>query len=188
MNTSMALGQSAGVLLQLFASLLIADFCSGVLHWVEDRYLTQHWPIVGKLIVNANNLHHAQPRAFTGDGFWLRNWPSLFVGLVLAFGFWLAGWVTVFTVSLVAVSSILPTQAHYWAHLRAAETPAVVRGLQRIGLLQSPQHHWRHHRGAKDNYFCTMTNLVNPVLEHVQFFQRLEKLITFLAGAQPKTA
>ncbi|MEO1151961.1 MAG: fatty acid desaturase CarF family protein [Pseudomonadota bacterium] len=186
MNTFVALGHILTLLLQLFAALLVADLFSGVLHWVEDRYLKRHWPVVGRLIVEANDVHHACPRAFTKDGFWLRNWPSLFVAAVLALGFCAVGCITVFTVSLVLVSSVLPTQAHYWAHRTVEENPRIVTALQRAGLFQSAQHHWRHHRGAKDKYFCTMTNFVNPVLERFQIFHRLERLMSTMASMQAK--
>lgn len=174
--------------LQLFAALLVADFFSGVLHWLEDRYLQRHWPIVGKIIVAPNDLHHAKPRAFTLDGFWLRNWPSLCVATILSVWFISTGWINVFTIGLVLASSILPTQAHYWAHRTPDENGPVVAMLQKIGIIQSAQHHWRHHRGAKDNYFCTMTDYVNPVVEYLKFFQRTEWFISFLFQARPKSA
>lgn len=176
------------ILFQLFAALIVADFFSGVLHWLEDRYLQRHWPVIGEVIVAPNDLHHADPRAFTHDGFWLRNWPSFFVAGCLLIWFTFAGWFNPFSIGLLMASSLLPTQVHYWAHRTPEENGPVIVMLQKIGLIQSSQHHWRHHRGSKDNYFCTMTDYVNPVLEYLRVFQRTEVLITNLFGARPKTA
>jgi ubiquitin-conjugating enzyme E2 variant len=52
--------------------------------------------------------------------------------------------------------------------------------------LQSPRHHGRHHSGAKDSYYCVVTNVLNPVLEKVNFWRRLETVVEHATGKAPK--
>lgn len=174
------------VFIQIVSAWLLADFLSGVLHWFQDRYCQRYWPVIGDIIVEPNDIHHVTPRSFTTDGFFLRNWASFVVAFVAGFLFYGTGTLNWFTGGFVAASSFLPTQAHYWAHRSETENGPLISTLQRLGVIQSSQHHWRHHRGSKDKYFCTMTDFVNPVLERIQFFQRVEKVIKFVTGVRPK--
>ena len=48
-----------------FAVLLVADLISGLFHWLEDSYGDEGWPIVGRLVTQANVLHHFEPRHMT---------------------------------------------------------------------------------------------------------------------------
>ena len=43
----------------------LTDFLSGLLHWLEDAYGNEDWPITGRLITRPNILHHYDPRYFT---------------------------------------------------------------------------------------------------------------------------
>lgn len=43
----------------------MADFVTGVFHWWEDRYGNPAWPVIGKLVVEPNILHHARNEKFT---------------------------------------------------------------------------------------------------------------------------
>jgi len=50
------------ILLKTIAILLLVDFISGVLHWLEDAYGNEEWPIIGKQITKPNIIHHHDPR------------------------------------------------------------------------------------------------------------------------------
>lgn len=171
---------------QIVTAYLLTDFLSGVLHWLQDRYLRRDWPVIGPILVVPNELHHAEPAAFTRDGFLIRNWASFLVAIIVALGLLATGTLNWFTGTFAASSALLPTQAHYWAHRAPQLNGPVITWLQRVGVIQSQRHHFTHHRGDKDIYFCTMTNWVNPMLERIRFFQRLETLIERTAGIAPK--
>ena len=49
--------------------------------------------------------------------------------------------------------------------------------LQRLYVLQTPRHHGRHHQGDKNTHYCVVTTFLNPLLEEVGFWRRLEKLV-----------
>jgi len=53
------------IILEIVITFLIADLVSGLLHWFEDAYGQEHWPITGRLITRPNILHHYDPRYFT---------------------------------------------------------------------------------------------------------------------------
>ena len=78
----------------------------------------------------------------------------------------------------------LSNEIHAAAHAKARSLPGPVRALQRMGLIQSPLHHAAHHRHLKNVNFCTLTDWVNPALERVRFWRRLEALMRYTAGVR----
>ena len=50
------------LLLQAAGVVLAADLASGVIHWIEDAYIREDTPWVGRWIGRANTLHHHLPR------------------------------------------------------------------------------------------------------------------------------
>ena len=66
------------LVVQLLLGWLLADFLSGVLHWIEDRFGRgrEHWPVLGQLIFAPNLLHHADPTDFLRASFVGRNWTT----------------------------------------------------------------------------------------------------------------
>ena len=87
--------------------------------------------------------------------------PALVAGLLL------------FTAGIAATNRF-----HQWAH--ADRVPRWVAALQRRGLILSPEHHARHHRGAHDRAYCVTTGWLNPLLDAVAFFARLEAAVRWL--------
>jgi plasmanylethanolamine desaturase len=60
--------------------------------------------------------------------------------------------------------------------------------LQRAYVLQTPRHHGRHHQGEKNSHYCVVTNFLNPLLEEVGFWRRLETGVEKLTGRKPRHA
>ncbi len=183
-NSAIAL-QALWICLNIIAAWLFTDFMSGVLHWFQDRYCQRHWPVLGPAFAEPAAIHHADPKDFTRCNFIERNWPSFVTAFILALIFIIFDAVNVFTVSFILMSAVLPTEIHYWAHRSPAQKNKLILSLQRLGVIQSNAHHWRHHRGAKDTNFCAMTDYVNPVLEQIRFFKRVEWVISRVFGVQP---
>jgi hypothetical protein len=57
-----------------------------------------------------------------------------------------------------------------------------VAWLQRAQVLQTTRHHSRHHQGQRNTHYCVISNLLNPVLEEVQLWVRIERAIERLTG------
>jgi ubiquitin-conjugating enzyme E2 variant len=151
---------------------LAADFLSGAFHWWEDRYGRTSWPLVGPWIIAPNRLHHVKPLAFLEKTFWGRNNASIIasslVGAVLAATFGMSLWLAV-----MGLGGALANEVHRYTH-QPSQAPAWVRLLQEIGLLQSPKSHALHHRPPQDRNYCVLSDWLNPVLEKVRLWDRLE--------------
>ena len=166
---------SAG--LQLAFGWLLADFLSGVLHWSEDRGGPgrEHWPILGSQVFAPNIQHHSDPLALTESGFVERNWTTWAavapIALVLAWIFGLQLWIV-----SAATGGAMANEIHTWAH-RKTMAPAWAQSLQQIGLIQSPKQHAVHHVPDFKRNYCIVTDYLNPTLERLDFWRRLESLV-----------
>ena len=165
----------------VFVCYLLADLLAGFWHWVEDRYFREDWPVIGKYIAEPNDLHHRKPNAFLAQSYWQRNWTTILpatIGFLLTFPNPLC---------LVFVFVSQANEIHAWAHSKG-KVSRWVATLQQTGILQSPKHHADHHRNPFDVKYCVMTDWLNPLLDQLQFWQRLEWMIERLTGIRPKTA
>lgn len=167
--------------IELVLGLLAVDLASGLVHWAEDTFGTESTPLVGRWIIALNVLHHRDPTAFVTKGWLASSWDlALLAGLVVAIAI-AGGWFGP-GVALCAFVGANANQIHKWCHA-PARAPLVVRALWRVGLLQSPGHHARHHRDEKNRAYCVVTPFVNPVLDRLGFWRALERCIVPFSGA-----
>ena len=174
------------LLLEILAVLLVVDFASGLLHWAEDTYWTESTPVVGRWIVRPNVEHHEDGAAFVRLGYWRSNWDLLLLGgLVVALAWWLdrLTW-HVWVFALVGGNA---NQLHKWGHTPRRDTPALVRWLQAVHVVQSPAHHAGHHGGERNTRYCVVTEILNPVLDGLGFWRALERLFASPRSAPRRT-
>jgi sterol desaturase/sphingolipid hydroxylase (fatty acid hydroxylase superfamily) len=164
----------AGAIGEALIGWLVADFLSGVFHWWQDRLTSPRWRIIGPWLIEPSRLHHRQPRAFLAGSFLRRNGPAF--ALVVGVG---AAWLALFGPTIALASAIvggaLTTQVHYWTHRPSIVGP-FLRVLQETGVLQSPKHHAGHHRPPQDRRYCALTDWLNPTLDALDVWGRLERL------------
>lgn len=158
---------------------LLADFVAGFWHWVEDRYFDERWPIIGDYIAKPNTLHHAQPTAFLYQSYFQRNWTTF---IPAGIGFALT---CPHPSCLIFLFVSQANEIHAWAHQKGKVSDWVAV-LQETGLLQSPMHHGHHHRSPFLVKYCVMTNWLNPILDWLEFWRRLEWLVERTTGIRPK--
>ncbi len=167
--------------LQIPCAILLADLLSGLVHWAEDTFGTETTPVVGPWIVAPNVLHHTDGSAFVAKSWFASSWDLALVALLSVAlsiaGGWFGSGVVVFV--LLGANA---NQLHKWCHA-AARAPLPVRAAWRLGLLQGPGHHARHHRGDKHAAYCVVTPFVNPVLDRLGFWRALERVIVPFVGA-----
>ncbi|MGL4574563.1 MAG: fatty acid desaturase CarF family protein [Burkholderiaceae bacterium] len=177
MATSMVVSAAGAVLL--------ADFLSGAVHWAEDAYARKDTPIIGKWIGQANIEHHVKPRAFVVRGWWASSWDLALASTAVVIGAW---WLNMLTwqVWLFAIVAANANQIHKWAHRAPHENGAFVTWLQRMKLIQTQRHHAKHHSGKKDSHYCSITNFLNPILEELEFWQKLERFNARVFGLKRK--
>ena len=169
------------IALQALGVILLADFVAGLVHWLEDAYGSEDTPLVGSLLIKPNIVHHHYPRFFTKLSWWQSSWDLLLVGAAILGG---AAWLDALTwqVGLFVIISVNANQVHKWSHMSRAEVGPVVAFLQDCRILLTPRQHALHHTDPKNTYYCPVTNLVNPVLEAIRFWDRLEAAVEWLTG------
>jgi ubiquitin-conjugating enzyme E2 variant len=168
--------------LGILGSVLLADFLSGLAHWIEDSYFSPDTQLIGPTI-RKNILHHGQPQAFVRNPWAVTIRSSLFwavsTGVVLyPFGILGPVWVGALGITVFA------NQIQKWAHMNGATVPRAIRWLQASRLLQTPAHHNRHHGGRLDTHYCVVTNALNPVLDAIGFWRALETVIRRVSGCE----
>lgn len=154
------------------ACLLVADFFSGLGHWLEDTYGgndNSNW--LKSWIVDDNITHHRKPNTILNGGWWecnrvLMSAAAAVAVVCICLRLW--HWQVYLTLLIGSHSNHI----HRWAH--TAKVPRVVALLQKAGIFQSRQHHARHHFSPYSIRFCTTTNWLNPVLDAARFWRGLE--------------
>lgn len=164
------------ILIQIFLLWLLADFITGIVHWWQDAYGNPTWPIVGKYVVKPNLKHHKDPRGMLKDSYWQKTGASFIVGIILISVFYLAGWHS-WRMVLCILMCTQGNEIHAMGHRSDKENGKLIVGLQNIGVIQTRRTHGWHHKAPYDTNFCVMTEFLNPVLNKINFFSRLEFLI-----------
>jgi hypothetical protein len=168
--------------IEVLAAWFFADFFSGLGHWFQDRVMTK--PFKNQLLESirlSNELHHDRPGAMLKYS-WFENVNTTLVFTApLAIALFLIGapvvlWLAVFFLSF---SNLI----HRFSHTRKVN--GFIKIGQGIGIFASFGHHFQHHFDKdgvirKDDStirYCVMTDWVNPILDRIGFFDRLEKFL-----------
>lgn len=166
----------------VFGGFVAADFLSGVAHWAGDTVGDERTPIIGKHFVTPFREHHVDPKAITRHDFvetngnsCIASLPAMLVLVVVMpkranLWFYLC-----IAVACAALFVFCTNQFHKWAH--ADRPPALVRWLQRMRLILSPEHHAIHHAAPHDKYYCITVGWMNPVLTRLRFFRACEVVV-----------
>jgi ubiquitin-conjugating enzyme E2 variant len=173
-------------LLEAVGVILLVDFASGLIHWVEDTFWTEDTPLVGRWIVVPNVLHHHDGSAFVRNNWLQSSWDLLTVGaLIVGFSYLtnLLSW----QVWLFVAIGVNANQIHKWSHVPPGKVPSWVRALQSLYVLQSSAHHVAHHRNQKNSAYCVITPVLNPVLKKMRFWRALDQILV-RPSAAPRRA
>ena len=177
------------VVLQVVLIIMLADFAAGVVHWIEDAYVREDTPFIGSFIGKANVIHHHLPRYMTRNNWWQSSWDLLCLSALMVIGAWALGVLT-WQVWLFAAVSTNANQVHKWSHQTRKENGRVISFLQDVHVLQTPHHHAIHHTNPKNVRYCPITNLVNPLLDGVCFWDGIERILshTIKLNRRPDTS
>lgn len=167
--------------LQAIGVILAADFTAGLIHWIEDAYIREDTPFVGRLIGVPNTVHHHLPRRMTRNTWWQSNWDLLLVMGLLVGAAALLGRLT-WHVWLFAFVAGNANEVHKWSHRTRRENGRFISWLQDLRILQTPHHHAIHHTNPKEVHYCPITNALNPILDTLHFWEGLEWLLARVFG------
>lgn len=155
------------------ASILIADFVTGIFHWAEDTWLAPGQSRFLDTYVTQENIdHHQHPGKIRAGNYWATNRVCIALAAFAAAAlllFQVHLWEPYFILAILSQSN----QIHLWAH--SSRAPRWVQLLQRYGVLQSPKHHAMHHTTFATNY-CAVTEFLNPLLDRNGFWRALESI------------
>ena len=175
------------IVLSIPVSLLGGDFISGVVHWAADTYCSEDTPIVGPGFVKPFRLHHLYPRditthhlAATVGNVCVMAVPVLSLCLYLIWSDDVSSWLAlaVLCVSLMSLATAATNQFHKWAH--SENPPAYARPLQRLRFVLEPAHHELHHTAPFESHYCITNGWLNPLLNKIKFFRRIERALALL--------
>ena len=163
----------------------VADLLTGFVHWLEDNYGEEDWPIVGRSVIAPNLLHHTQPRAFLENNWWRSADYQVYASIFVLGAAFLGGWLCRDLV-MVFVIAANGNEVHKWAHRTKVENGRFITWLQDHRVIQSRRHHANHHRRLHKSHYCTITLWVNPLLDNTGFWRFLEFLIAAFSGVLPR--
>lgn len=157
------------------------DLVSGIVHWAADTYGSEDTPVIGPSLVKPFRLHHIYPRDICTHGLvettgnvCILAVPALSLSLYLMWLMPKSGWLafSVAWLALTAAATAATNQFHKWAH---QESPSsLARWLQRRRLVLEPEHHQMHHTEPFNMNYCITNGWLNPLLNRLKFFRRLE--------------
>ncbi|NRA36685.1 MAG: hypothetical protein HRU15_00965 [Planctomycetes bacterium] len=174
-----------GVCLKALGIVFISDLLVGFVHWLEDRYGQESWPIVGKTVIAPNLLHHDKPRAFLKNSWWASADYQCMAAAACFVISVLCGFFT-WELALFLILAINGNEVHKWSHRSKKENGSIITALQRWHVIQSRAHHGRHHGGDRDTHYCSLTPWVNPLMDKFKFWRALEWCILKTTGVGPR--
>jgi plasmanylethanolamine desaturase len=169
------------ILLKIILCLYGADFFTGFIHWLEDTFWTEETPIVGKWLIQPNELHHQKPTAFLMNTWWQSSYDAIIIGFIILFIAQLTKHLT-WEIALFILISISACQIHKYSHQPLSRLPAFIRFLQKIKIIQDSTHHVKHHTGEKNTNYCLITPFLNPLLRKTRFWEFLGVIFEPLFG------
>ncbi|CAN5752578.1 hypothetical protein BH18ACI4_BH18ACI4_25690 [soil metagenome] len=161
-------------------ALVLGDFVGGLVHWAADTYFSEDTPVVGPALIKPFRQHHIFPLDIcTHTLVSIVGNVCILAGPILALCLYLL-WVTrhgllafaILCTTLVAAATVATNVFHKWAH---QEKPSAgVRWLQRMRLVLEPKHHQVHHTEPFKMHYCITNGWLNPLLNKIGFFRKLE--------------
>ena len=162
---------------------LAADLVAGFVHWYCDTFFSVNTPVIGPAIIRGFREHHSDPMGITRHSFAEVNGSNCWVMVPILIVVLAAGGPSPTRSSLAghaflllfALAIFATNQFHRWAH--AENPPAIAQILQRWGLILTPERHQIHHSGGHDRGYCVTSGWLNPLLDRLGLFDRLESLV-----------
>ncbi|MGE0496177.1 MAG: fatty acid desaturase CarF family protein [Vulcanimicrobiota bacterium] len=187
----------AGALAAGVAGYAAADFGSGVFHHFIDNYpkkpdiakpgeLSWNTPVIGDMAAEFQ-VHHHFTRDLEKVPFISNLYPSgkfMWAGLAALAAFSPNAAVTAAGTAFLG-GAFLAQGSHRWTH--EPNPPAIGKFLQKVGLAQSKEDHYTHHKMPWADHYCIVNGMWNPVLTRNDFWRKWEGLIYRTTGAEPNS-
>ena len=177
------------IILQIILAFLLADFITGIFHWIEDTYLDYciDIPFISD-IAKDNDMHHYFPRSIVAYSYWENTRVNLILGVIMLVVIYAVNknffvnnicFVLIFT-----FFAVISNVCHRFSHMRDCENSQTVIFLQKIGILSSHTYHSVHHETSLTRY-CPISVYNNYILDSIYFWRILECIVFLLTGITP---
>lgn len=173
---------------------LSGDLVSGFVHWAADTYGSENTPVVGQSLIKPFRMHHLYPRDICVHNLVSTVGNTCILAVpVLALCLYLL-WITdhgllafiILCTTLMAAATVATNLFHKWAH---QESPSKgIRLLQRMRLVLDPDHHQLHHTQPFDKHYCITNGWLNPLLNKIGFFRKIEAILSVIGIKRSNTA
>ena len=157
--------------------LWLADFATGLFHWLVDIYGNPNWPFIGPAYIEPSHLHHDEDIyvfELSTIVTHLYIWTAV---VIVGLFFWSIGMMNLVIASACGFG-FLTNIIHRWSHTRPEDNVFIVRWLQKLGLFQSTTHHTFHHSGDSGSHYCLLTDHINPILETLGLWRGLDRFMS----------
>ena len=161
---------------------LLADLIAGMVHWIADRFFDPETPLLGPMLIAPFREHHVDALGITRHDFFEVSGNNALITIPLVGLIFLLPEPTTFAMFFgvahlfsLSVALVATNQFHRWAH--SPSPPPIARRLHAWGLILTPRGHAKHHRRGHDRAYCVTSGWLNPLLDRVQIFTRIEQLL-----------
>jgi len=145
-------------------SLVYTEFASATMHLSADNEAFSDLPLFGPL-ARSFQWHHRDPTGIVRMS-WIEHMGALDVGMVILLVWALcnprAKYLGIFALMTMPMMYLMMA-THRWTHCAPSDIPAIVRYLQRSGVLLTPEGHSTHHADYEIN-FSLLTGWSNPII------------------------
>ncbi len=175
-------GEWLAALFGIVGGYLLADFLAGSVHWIADRFFDPETPVLGPMLIAPFRDHHVDALGITRHDFFEVSGNNALVTIPLVVFLvtrpapvdFLPHFLVVLGASLT-LALFVTNQFHSWAH--SPSPPRIVGWLHAWGLILTPKQHAHHHRNDHDRAYCVTSGWLNPLLDRVRFFERIERIL-----------
>ena len=175
-------GSWLSAFLGVVAGYLLADFLAGTVHWIADRFFDPATRFLGPMLIAPFRDHHEDALEITRHDFFEVSGNNALVTIplivLIAARPVPPGDLSHFLAALGAsltLALFVTNQFHSWAH--SSSPPRWVRPLHAWGLILTPKGHARHHCSHHDRAYCVTSGWLNPLLDRIRFFERMERVV-----------
>jgi hypothetical protein len=177
------------VIIELLIGILIADFITGIFHWFEDQYLNDDCFLCRKFsfiksISDDNNIHHKDPQDITKYNMLENTKNSFIIALPVILILFLMDILFNITTTTSVLFMIFTNHLHSLSHMPPKKLSKFTIFLQKTWIICNPINHHKHHVTTNSNY-CVTSRILNIVLDGINFWRILEKIIFVTTGTQP---
>jgi ubiquitin-conjugating enzyme E2 variant len=174
-------------------SLIVSDFLSGILHWFGDSYkinkiLCVKYPFLNTLQIEFFNdfkIHHDKPYDIYQKNTILYNIGYIaLVPLVLCiFGLLIRNLLFKNFIMYLMIFLFFTNIFHRLAHLQKNnKLPYIISLLMDYWPFLNSNRHQKHHEYPQIKSYCITSGLLNPLLDKIKFFDKIEYIIYSITG------